>query len=89
MDWYEEHIEEPVRGIVKTLRDNGFNTTCSCGHEMYVEGDLIADYELQRLHKILWDYCSENNKSINYEIKFDLKVSEGFLLYTRFYIEFK
>ena len=55
MDWYEEHIEEPIRGIVKTLRDNGFNTTCSCGHEMYVEGDIIADYELQRLHKILWD----------------------------------
>jgi hypothetical protein len=42
MDRYEEHIEEPIRGVVKTLRDNGFNTTCSCGHEMYVEGDIIV-----------------------------------------------
>ena len=89
MEWYDQ-IEEPVREIVKLLRNNGFNTTCSCGHEMYIEGDLPgADYELQRLHKILWDYLHERNKPISYEIKFDLKVQEGFLLYTRFYIEFK
>ena len=34
MNWYDENIEEGIRYIVKLLRDNGFNTTCSCEHEM-------------------------------------------------------
>lgn len=35
-DWYDV-IEDPVRAIVRALRDNGINTTCSCGHEMWIE----------------------------------------------------
>ncbi|MGD0571702.1 MAG: hypothetical protein ABSB11_01625 [Sedimentisphaerales bacterium] len=30
-DWYSQ-IEEPVRELVRLLRNNGFNTFCSCGH---------------------------------------------------------
>lgn len=84
-----DNIEEPIRDVVKLLRDNGFNTTCSCGHEMYVEGDIVMDYELNRLHILLWNHCSENNKSISYEITFEVKVSEGFIEYSRFHIKFK
>ena len=37
--WYDD-IEAPIRTHVRLLRDNGFNTTCSCGHGMWVELDL-------------------------------------------------
>ena len=35
-DWYDR-IEEPVRELVRVLRNNGFNTVCSCGHDLYVQ----------------------------------------------------
>lgn len=35
--WYDNNIEPEVRELVKTLRDRGINTTCSCGHDMYIE----------------------------------------------------
>jgi hypothetical protein len=35
-DWYSENIEEPLREIVRALRNAGVNTTNSCGHEMYI-----------------------------------------------------
>lgn len=54
-DWYEEHIEEPIRGLVKLLRTNGFNTECSCGHEMYVQCQLVIDGDLKRLHDLLFN----------------------------------
>jgi hypothetical protein len=37
--WYD-NIEPEIRPLVKLLRDNGYNTFCSCGHEMYVDVDL-------------------------------------------------
>jgi hypothetical protein len=37
--WYDG-IEAPIRPHVRLLRENGFNTTCSCGHGMWVELDL-------------------------------------------------
>ena len=42
--WYEKHIEEPIRELVKLLRNNGINTTCSCGHEMYCECETYGNY---------------------------------------------
>ena len=36
-NWYLETIEEPLRDIVRALRNNGVNTECSCGHEMYIQ----------------------------------------------------
>jgi hypothetical protein len=53
-NWYEENIEEPVRDLVKLLRDNGINTECSCGHQMYVQFQVIDD-EMNRVDYILFD----------------------------------
>lgn len=36
-NWYEYKIEEPIRKIVKALRNNGINTVCSCGHSMWIQ----------------------------------------------------
>lgn len=55
MGWYEDNIEEPVRPLVRALRDNGFNTTSSCGHEMEVEVSMTADGEMKRLHDLLFN----------------------------------
>jgi len=43
MDWYKEYIEEDIRPLVKLLRENGFNTECSCGHDMYVQCLILPD----------------------------------------------
>lgn len=55
MNWYEEYIEEPIRPLVKLLRNNGFNTTCSCGHEMYIEMEQYVDDVVTRLYNLLYE----------------------------------
>ena len=62
-DWYEEYIEAGIRDAVRLLRDNGFNTTCSCEHEMIVQGDLVEDGELNRLHNLLTGNGHRNYKA--------------------------
>lgn len=79
MDWYEEAIEPGIRDAVRLLRDNGFNTTCSCHHDMEIEGDLNNDGELNRLHKLLAETGHKN-----YEIKIEMKVHDRWPLWTRF-----
>lgn len=74
MDWYEEYIEEEIRPLVKLLRDNGVNTTCSCGHDMYVECDFLPDKEVQRLDNLLFDHGYRD-----YEINFNIKRVDGHL----------
>lgn len=70
-NWYEI-IEEPVRGLVKVLRDNGFNTECSCGHEMYVQCQYLLDGEIQRLHNLLF-----NNGYRDYTIDIKIQIIDG------------
>jgi len=41
--WYYDVIEEPVRELVYLLRNNGYNTTNSCGHDMWVQIDMDSD----------------------------------------------
>ena len=41
-DWYGAKIEPEIRRVVRALRDQGVNTTASCGHGMWVEG--AAEY---------------------------------------------
>lgn len=77
-DWYLE-IEEPVREIVKTLRDNGINTTCSCGHEMTIQVDLFLNGQLWDIHKVLSNHLAEKNLPINYDIEVHLVVKNGWL----------
>lgn len=48
-DWYSQ-IEPEIRGLVKLLRDNGFNTTCSCGHEMTIE--LVLGNHLDEVERL-------------------------------------
>ena len=61
-------IEPEIREIVKVLRDNGINTTCSCGHKMYVEADVIPDGTLQVIHKVLFNHLTEQKHNLKYTI---------------------
>jgi len=76
MDWYDI-IEKPIRPLVKLLRDNGFNTVCSCGHDMTIQADLTPDGELFRLHKLLFNYLSEKGRLVSYTITVHLEVVKG------------
>lgn len=49
-------IETKIKPIVRLLRDNGFNTTCSCHHDMEIELDLGNHMdEVERLANLLAD----------------------------------
>ena len=72
-NWYKKNIEEPIRKQVKLLRDNGFNTTCSCGHSMIVECEfLIQDDCLGKLYKLLY-----NNGYRNFAVSGYISVYKG------------
>jgi len=83
MNWYEKNIEAGIRKQVKLLRDNGFNTGCSCAHKMYVQCQYVADGEIKRLHDILF-----NNGYIDYIISIELRVVEGHS-YTSLQVDFR
>ena len=68
MNEFYQNIEEPVRGLVKQLRDNGINTTSSCGHEMSIQVDIIPSGYLQIIDKVVYDYLSEKGLPIEYLI---------------------
>ena len=52
-DWYKQ-IEEPIRELVQLLRNNGFNTTCSCGHEMSIQMEWYGfEEEARNLYNLL------------------------------------
>ena len=55
-DWYDQ-IEEPVRELVRSLRNNGFNTFSSCGHDNpcpHIEMEWYGlNDEPQRLYALL------------------------------------
>jgi hypothetical protein len=51
--WYEQ-IEEPVRDLVYLLRNNGFNTICSCGHDKSVQMEWYGfEEEARQLYNLL------------------------------------
>ncbi len=55
-----------MRPLVKLLRDNGFNTFCSCGHypNPYIQIEWYSDEDITRL----WTLLTENNYA-NWVIK--------------------
>lgn len=55
-DWYEEFIEEEIRPVVRLLRDNGFNTFCSCGHKMYVELECYDPAHITDIYNLLMEH---------------------------------
>lgn len=75
--WYEDTIEEPVRELVYLLRNNGFNTECSCGHEMYVQCQYLLEGEIQRLNHLVSSYLFDNGLPTDYEITLKIRVWGG------------
>ena len=76
-NWYEENIEEGIRDVVRLLRDNGFNTECSCHHEMTIQCQYIVDGSVQRLHDLLYNYLSERNEEASYRLTMVCEVQKG------------
>ena len=72
-NWYEQNIEKPVRDVVKLLRDNGFNTICSCGHKKYIQCSYYEDGELKRLKDLLF-----NQGYRNFTISLEVQIIDGF-----------
>ena len=70
--WYERNIEEGIRDEVRLLRDNGFNTECSCEHEKYVQCRYTTDGTIQELDELLF-----NNGFRNYIIEIRIKRDDG------------
>lgn len=77
LDWYEYNIEEPVRDLVKHLRNNGINTECSCAHEMYIQCQFIPDGSIHELHRLLYCYFTKKKEKVNFEINMNHKVVNG------------
>ena len=54
---FYRNIEAPIRPLVRLLRDNGWNTTCSCGHGMWVELDIYGYMDdLEHLRNLLIEH---------------------------------
>jgi len=51
-DWYE-CIEPGVRELVRLLRSNGVNTTCSCEHARVVEAEAYAAADIEQIYDLL------------------------------------
>ena len=55
-------VEEPLKDLVQLLRDNGFNTTCSCGHlpSPYIQMEWYSDDEITKLCNLLIENSYKN-----------------------------
>ena len=91
-NWYEKTVEprwgakraEPIRRLAALLRNNGFNTTASCGHEMWVVMEFYLDKDITRLRDLLlengytefritaWHECRESFIFRKREMKLEL-----------------
>jgi len=61
-DWYE-YIEEPIRNLIRLLRNNGFNTISSCGHlpKPYIQIEWYDEREdIKKLYDLLVDSGFKN-----------------------------
>lgn len=78
MNEFISKIEEPMRDLVKILRENGFNTISSCGHlpHPYVQLEWYEDIEIRSIYNLLIE-----NKYKNFIIKanWDSKLNSRFL----------
>lgn len=76
-NWYEKYIEVEIRPLVKLLRDNGINTECSCGHEMYVQCQYRNEGFLQEV-----DYILFNAGYRNYSIDANIVRKDGHIYHS-------
>ena len=79
-DWYD-CIELAVRDVVKELRNNGINTTCSCGHKMVIQGDSV---DLNSDEEVISTIMLEKN--LNFELVF-VRTIMNHANYRRFYLK--
>ena len=88
-DWYESHIEEPLRELVRHLRNNGINTECSCAHDtpMYIQCQFLADGPVYEAHKLVWSFLHEHGQKIDFSIKVRHEVHEGHTVVSSMEIE--
>lgn len=79
-DWYERNVDEPVRELVKHLRNNGVNTECCCGHDtpMYIQCQYSPDGSIQEIHQLVWTFLAERKQGVNFTISLDHTVRDGY-----------
>jgi hypothetical protein len=65
---FYKDIEFGIRDVVKLLRDNGINTTCSCGHEMYVEFECCSSTMVENIYNVLFN-AGYRGFRINYALQ--------------------
>lgn len=53
-NWYIQ-VEEGVRDLVRYLRNQGINTTCSCHHDWYIQVDCEPE-DLRHIWSLLAEY---------------------------------
>ena len=80
--WYKDNIEEPLRDIVRLLRNNGVNTECSCGHELSIQYQYIAEGTTKIIHDLVYSYLFEHGLSLNYTITISVSIKNGFVYST-------
>jgi len=61
-DWYDCFIEDPLKDLVRILRNNGFNTFCSCGHrpKPYIQMEWYDDAEVTKIYNLLVENSYNN-----------------------------
>lgn len=69
-NWYKFNIEDPLKDIIKNLRDNGINTFCSCGHKRYIQCEThdIAT-EIDTIYNVLVEMDIEEYK-VNIHVEY-------------------
>jgi hypothetical protein len=75
--WYEKKIEPEVRELVRLLRNNGVNTTCSCGHEMFIEASYIPDESIMETYRLICNHLHENHIPRRFRAKWEVTVIDG------------
>lgn len=67
MKTFYNHIEKPIRPVVKLLRNSGFNTKASCGHEMWISIELDKTDDAYKIAECLRK-AGYKNFLVEYEI---------------------
>lgn len=75
--WYEENIEEGVRDVVRLLRDHGYNTFCSCHHDMTIDINYFPGIDLMELHNLLWNHLAAHDENVSFDINVRERVEKG------------
>lgn len=61
-------IEPPIRKFVKELREAGFNTHMSCGHNMWVMIEMQALAEIANLLEYMLQSSHKDNFHVSYRV---------------------